>query len=150
MAKARDYKAEYARAKELARQKGFKSPYVQKKQVRTGIVKVARKGNSYHYYKPNKVNRKEPPFVLAGFDDPASYNQAQKDARKWSNEHSLQVRSRYNNVAKTNPEAFRHYYDGFVNKDISEKDKIEAILLWMDEDNGYIEEKEKAPYKRKE
>lgn len=147
--KPRDYKAEEARRKELAKQRGFANRYQQRRAIETG---KARALNPKRVRSPKTVaaqNRflgdlfkKKEQKDFGGVPLPSLAQQS----RDWSALHSKSARSKYRpqNAAKlgmTVDEYTLAYYLAYVARhDQTPRERKFALRRWMVDINGFVSE----------
>jgi len=135
--RVRDYKAEERRRNELAAERGHRTRAAARHAVKTGKLPSE---------KPVKpFGPQDAPYRKAGFSSPYTYAKARKDAAGWSRDHSAIVPSSYRPSGRhRSPQAFRGYYDAFVNPETrvsgyNSSQRMRALKSYLRDYEDYTE-----------
>lgn len=112
--KPRDYKAEYARRNELAKEKRIGSYG----QLRYGLEKgrLARTETGKVVATSTSGKKKEPAWKRAGASSSDEYMQMKRDVKAWVKSHPKAKRSKMDKEDIANPEIMGAYYRAFVKR----------------------------------
>lgn len=134
---ARNYREEERLRNERARALGFRSRAEQRGAIKRGEVPDVKTGKA--------LGPAKPIYVKAGFSSPQAYRRARKEAGKWSDKHSRNIVSKYRPGSKhRSPEAFRAYYDAYVNNrtsvgsgEVDTDERMLGLRWYLMEYEGY-------------
>lgn len=136
MARQRDYKAEYRRRQELAKERGQGTYANQRKNLSTGKAKLVK--GKVVATPTSSFKKSDPAWKKAGASDAAEYMEMKKEIKTWMKTHSKNARSFLTADELKNPELMRAYYDAYVSK----KRKPGSLRDFLVNKTGRVSQKE--------